>query len=123
MGAQLKRRRAELGLFAKGAAAQIGVCEEALYKWEKGMCEPHAQLYPKVIAFLGYEPWPEPQTLGEKLRAERLRRGLSIKRVAASLKVDEGTFAGWEHRRRRPTAISLKVCARFLRSSIAMRDG
>ena len=54
LGAKLRRRRRELGLFAKDAARQIGVCEESLYKWERDICEPRVRLYPKVIAFLGH---------------------------------------------------------------------
>jgi transcriptional regulator with XRE-family HTH domain len=115
LGAMLRRRRAELGLFRKQAATEMGVCQEALMKWEWDSCEPQPHLYPKVIDFLGYEPWPEPRSLSEKLRAQRLRRGLSVKRAAAALEVDEGTFAGWEHGRRQPTASSREVCERFLR--------
>ena len=116
LGAKLRRRRVELRLFRKQAAAQMGVCQEALMKWERDSCEPQPHLYPTVIAFLGYEPWSDPQSLSERLRAERLRRGLSIKSAAAALEVDEGTFAGWEHGTRRPTAGSRAVCERFLGS-------
>jgi transcriptional regulator with XRE-family HTH domain len=103
LGAKLKRRRIELNLFAYEAAERMGVCEEALYKWENDMCEPQAHLWPRVIAFLGYEPWPKPVTSGERLRAERLRRGLSMKRAALHLDIDEATFGGWERRGRSPT--------------------
>ena len=114
LGAKLRRRRAELGLFAKTAAKQMAISEEALRRWEKDTCEPQARFYPVVIAFLGYEPWPTPATLAERLRAERLRRGLSAKRVAQYLTVDEGTFAGWEQGKRKPLGRSLSICDRFL---------
>jgi transcriptional regulator with XRE-family HTH domain len=116
LGAKLRRRRVELGVFRKQAAAEMGVCPEALMKWERDVCEPQPYLYPKVIEYLGYEPWLAPQSLSEQLRAERLRRGLSIKRAAAALDVDESTFAGWEHGRRRPTEGSREICKRFLNS-------
>jgi hypothetical protein len=67
--------------------AAKGVCQEALMKWERDACRPQAHPYPKVIEYLGYEPWPASQTLSERLRAERLRRGLSVKCAARSLGV------------------------------------
>jgi Mg chelatase-like protein len=114
LGAHLRRRRRTLGLNRKVAAHSMGISEEALMKWETGACEPHVRLYPKVIAFLGYEPWPEPVTLGEKLCAERKRRGLSCKRAAEVLGIDEGTWTAWEHRTRAPTTFSLSVIDKFL---------
>lgn len=114
LGAKLRRRRHELGLFAKEAAIRLEVSEEALYKWENDTCGPQARLYPRVIWFLGYEPRPKPTTLGERLRAERLRRGLSIKRASLKLGVDEATFARWEHGSREPTGLSLGTCDSFL---------
>jgi transcriptional regulator with XRE-family HTH domain len=114
LGAKLRRRRHELRLFAKDAAEQMSICEEALYKWENDICEPQAHLWPHVIAFLGYEPWPKPITSGERLRAERLRRGLSMKRAALHLDIDEATFGGWERRGRSPTLELRAKCDRFI---------
>ena len=92
----------------------MGVSEEALMKWERDSCEPLDRLYLKVIAFLGHEPWPEPETLGERLRAERRRRGLSIKRAAAMLNIDEGAFTQWERGLRMPTRSSRVKIDSFL---------
>ena len=96
LGAHLRRKRRHSGFTQKQAARSMSVCEEALMKWENDVCELHISLYPKVISFLGYEPWPEPQTLKDKLLAERRRRGWSIRQAAASIKVDAGTFSRWE---------------------------
>lgn len=116
LGAKLKRRRLELGLRQRDAAKRMGVCLESVLGWEKGKKTPMASQYPTILSFLGYEPWPLPRTLGEKLLAERRRRGLSAKRAAKSLNVDEGTFAGWERGSRKPTRQSLRICRRFLAS-------
>ncbi len=51
--------------------------------WERGLSEPAARNYPKVIEFLGREPWPVPVSLRERFRAARLRRGLMIREAAA----------------------------------------
>ena len=95
----------------------MGVSEEALSNWENGICEPHVRLFPKVIVFLGYEPWDEATTFGERLIAERRRRGLSVKRAALLLGVDEGTFAKWEGEGRMPRLIHRLKCEEFIRSS------
>lgn len=50
------------------------------------------RFYLALIAFLGYEPWSEPETLGERLKAERRRRGLAVSRAAALHGLDEGTW-------------------------------
>jgi transcriptional regulator with XRE-family HTH domain len=49
-----------------------------------------------LIAFLGYDPSPEPHTLGERIKAKRRRDGLTLREVAAHLEVDLGTVMAWE---------------------------
>jgi DNA-binding XRE family transcriptional regulator len=73
--------------------------------------------YPAIISFLGYlgyESWIMPQTLGEKLLTARRRRGLSAKRAAKLLGVDEEKFASWEREKRKPLRESQLICDRFL---------
>ena len=96
--AQLRRRRRDLGLLQKEVAERLGVGIGTLIKWEKGRCLPPPAFYPAIIRFLGREPWPAPATAAEEVRAERLRRGLSIKQAAHAARVDEATFANWERR-------------------------
>lgn len=99
----LKRRRRELSLGQVEAAAQMGVSEFTLIKWEAGRA-PSDRWYPPIIRFLDAEPWDEPRTLGDHLRAERRRRGLSMARAAVLLEVDEGTWRRWECGAWKPTA-------------------
>ncbi|GAA4815433.1 hypothetical protein GCM10023232_08950 [Sphingosinicella ginsenosidimutans] len=98
--AQLRRRRRDLGLLQKDVAKRLGVGVDTLIKWEKGRCLPPPAFYPAIIRFLGREPWAAPTTAAEEVRAERLRRGLSIKQAARAARVDEATFANWERARR-----------------------
>ena len=44
---------------------------------------------PAVIRFLGYDPFPEPVTLSDRMRAYRKRNGLSIRAAALRAGVDE----------------------------------
>jgi DNA-binding XRE family transcriptional regulator len=80
----------------------MGVCHNAVLDWENGK-QPTDRQYPTIILFLGFEPWPAPITLPEKLIAARRRRGLSAKRAACALTVDESTYAGWEAGRHVPS--------------------
>ena len=50
-----------------------------------------------IIEFLGYDPFPEPRTAGERLAAKRRRLGLSRKRLAKKLSMDEMTLARIEN--------------------------
>src|SRR5207245_7968452 len=74
----------------------IGVTADTVHNWETGKSEPPIALMPAIFAFLGYDPLPEPVTLGERMRAYRTRHGLSTKAAAERLGVDEGTWGAWE---------------------------
>jgi len=95
LGAKLKRRRLELGLRQIDTARAMGVNQHSIMDWENGK-EPTDRQYPVIIRFLGQEPWPKPKSLGERLQAQRRRLGLSVKRAATLINVDEGTFGRWE---------------------------
>jgi len=108
LGKQLQRRRRELGLKQAEVAALLGCHPKSVMWWEQDERLPADRLYPAIISHLGYEPWPEPVTLAEKLRAERLRRGLSRKRAAEMIGVDEGTLWWWESGRWTPRQNAIK---------------
>lgn len=116
LGARLRWRRLELGLRQSDAAPRLGIGESTLVNWEREQKEPSPRCYPAIIRFLANEPWPEPITLGERLRAERLRRGMSIKAAARHLQIDEGTFANLECGRRSPSSKMRGTLAVFLRN-------
>ncbi len=113
LGAKLKRRRLEKGQRQIDAAREMGVSHHTVIDWEKAEKAPAVGQYPAIIAYLGFEPWPRPMTLPEKLLAERRRRGWSVKRSAAILGVDEGTFTRWE-RDTRPARIHRAIVASFV---------
>ncbi|HTK33769.1 MAG TPA: helix-turn-helix transcriptional regulator [Caulobacteraceae bacterium] len=92
----IRQRRTALGLSQTAAAQMIGANVWTLLSWEAEKRRPTDRFYPAIIRFLGREPWPEPRTLGERLRAERLRRGLSQEQVAAIIQVDAGSISAWE---------------------------
>jgi transcriptional regulator with XRE-family HTH domain len=95
LGAHLRRTRKERGLKQSEVAELMGVSHTSILDWEAGK-RPFDRMYPAIIAFLGYEPWAEPETLADTLRCERRRPGLSAKATANLLGVDEATYARWE---------------------------
>ena len=110
----LRRRRRELGLTRKQAARQLGVDYKTLMWWELDERRPVITLYPAIIAYLGYEPWPSPTTLAEALCAERRRHGLAVTQAAAKIGVDEGTWLRWERGEWKPTTSNLPRIDQFL---------
>jgi transcriptional regulator with XRE-family HTH domain len=58
---------------------------------------------PTVIAFLGYNPFPKPDTLPEQLVWYRKTKGWTQKQFAKALGVDPTTLARWERGERTPT--------------------
>ena len=74
----------------------IGVRAETILNWEKNNTEPPVTLMPAVIRFLGYEPWPPPTTLGERMAAYRRQHGLTTNKAALRAGVDEESWAKWE---------------------------
>jgi DNA-binding transcriptional regulator YiaG len=114
----LRRRRRELGLFQPGAAKVIGVCKASIWNWENGRAEPEDWLYPSIIKFLDREPWREPQTLAERLLAERRRRGMTICATAGLMGVSHGALSSWENGASQPSKPNRKRTDAFLARTI-----
>lgn len=114
LGRMLQVRRQVLGHRQIDAAAIVGVDPKTWMWWEQDMRQPYVHQYPVIIRYLGYEPWSEPTGLGDRLLAERRRRGLSIKQAAERAGVDEGTFGRWENETWRPQPRSWPLISTFL---------
>lgn len=74
----------------------LGVSAATYLLWENDRAVVSIGFWPKILSFLGYDPLPQPQTLGERLFAARRMMGLSIKRIAVRFGADEATVARWE---------------------------
>jgi DNA-binding XRE family transcriptional regulator len=84
-----------------------------LVRWETNGVEPKPYLIPRIIDFLGYVPWKAPDGFGAWLRQVRRALGLSRRRLAALLGVDESTITRWESGGGR-LSYRLKVRLRFV---------
>lgn len=118
LGAAIRRRRLELSLTQEGLAAQLQVNTWTVLGWEDGRHKPMDRFYPALIDFLGAEPWPSPQTIGDRLRAERLRRGLSQEQAAKVIQVNPGSISAWEGGRQPRHSLSMAKIEAFLNGSV-----
>ncbi len=96
LGDHLKKRRHELSLFQKDVALRLSVNDWTICNWENNKTTPAVRFLPRIIDFLGYYPFPAPETLGERLLAYRKHLGLSRKEAAERLSLGEGTVRNWE---------------------------
>jgi transcriptional regulator with XRE-family HTH domain len=114
LGDHLKRRRLELGLLQREVAEQLGVSESTLRHWEKYTTTPAIRFVPRILEFLGYDPYPEPIDLSQRLFWARRRRGRSIREVARELGIDPGTLQRWERGLRIPRGKWLELVERLV---------
>jgi transcriptional regulator with XRE-family HTH domain len=96
LGEHLKKRRYQLKLRQKDAAKLLGIDHLTYINWEKGHTQPYAHSYPAIIAFLGYDPAPNPTSLPEWIVSQRRKAGLARKTLAELLGWDEATLYRYE---------------------------
>ena len=78
------------------AAEQIGVDIATITNWELGHATPALRWLPGIIQFLGYDPQPQPETVGQALIRHRRGQSMSQLELARILGVDPSTLARWE---------------------------
>jgi len=66
------------------------------------------------MEFLGYCPYQDARSLGDRLRLHRMHRGLSYRALGKMLGIDPGSLSRWEAGERRPDRRSQGVIERFL---------
>jgi len=96
LGEHLRHIRLRRKLSQKEAALILGVDADSVLNWEKGRTTPPVTLMPAILRFLGYDPFPEPVTVSERMLAKRRAMGWTIKEAAERLGVDESTWGQWE---------------------------
>jgi DNA-binding XRE family transcriptional regulator len=108
LGDRIRKRRLELGFLQREVATQIGVSEDCINYWENGRSEPHIHYYPKIIAFLGYYPFPKDESLAGRIKKYRYIRGLTQKQMGKKVGVNGSTICDWENGQTTPKGKYLK---------------
>ena len=96
VGEHIKRQRMLRRLTQKQTAVVLGVSQYTIIDWEKGRSDAPVRCGPAILAFLGYDPFSKPETLGHRMLSLRRRMGWSIREAAHRLGVDPGTWGAWE---------------------------
>ena len=104
LGDQTRTRRLDLGMHQKDVAEVVTATTSTVTNWEKNRTNSRLYLLPKIIQYLGYDPFPAiVATFGEKINQYRRKQGLSIKKFAKILSIDPTTLARWEGGERQPS--------------------
>jgi transcriptional regulator with XRE-family HTH domain len=110
LGEHIRKRRLDLKLTLKDVEKLLNVSYRSVSDWEKGKLSPTAKVMPKVIKFLGYNPFGDCSTMNneEKIRMCRKLLGLNTKEAAKRLGVTSATISLWENGRVVPTKSNQK---------------
>lgn len=114
LGEHIRRIRLSRQLSQNNLAQIVGACASTILNWEKEKTEPPVESMPAILAFLGYNPFPEPKTLAERMLAKRRAMGWTIAEAAKQLGVDEGTWGQWEASKAKPRGRYHENVQRFL---------
>ena len=96
MGDHIRKKRLKTGLMQKEVAERLSVNTWTILNWERSHTEPPIASIPAIMEFLGYNPFPQPMTLPQRLLAKRREMGWSIKEAAGAVGVDPSTWGNWE---------------------------
>lgn len=118
LGDHLRKRRLDLGLLQRELAARFHVDEMTINGWELGHYLPHVGQLPKIIEFLGYVPEDlfQARTTGEKIRLHRMLHGLTRRKLAKQLGIDEATLQRLEEDNPKRFASTARKVSAFLKS-------
>lgn len=103
-GDHVRQRRLDLGLLQREAAMLIGCSVASVTSWECNRTQPKVSELPGIICLLGYAPIDPSEPRSARLARARQAVGLSRKRLAAELGIDESTVKWWENGQGRPLA-------------------
>jgi transcriptional regulator with XRE-family HTH domain len=99
----------DLGLRQSDVAARIGVWTSTVNYWENNHFNPEVGYVPRIVTFLGYNPFEPPPTSSPlQLKAARLAAGLTRRKLAGQLRVHPATVAQWKRGEAHPLEASGK---------------
>jgi len=97
LGEHLKKARLSRGILQREIAQHIGVSQFTYIWWERDRYLPRNSHWKPIVEFLGYYPILEPISELNWILAVRRQLGLSKKKMAQILGIDEVTYAKIEN--------------------------
>ena len=86
----------------------LNVSDLTIYLWEKNLVKPSLAQIPKIIEFLGQDPFErKAENLEDKVREFRRVHGLSQKSLGRLLGIDASTIGAWEKSKNQPMKTNL----------------
>jgi transcriptional regulator with XRE-family HTH domain len=113
-GDWIKCRRLDLKLTKSQLSLRFNVSDITIYLWERNKVRPSLAQIPKIIEFLGRDPFEkQTENLGDRILEYRRIHGLTQKKLSEQLGVDPTTLAGWERGEHKPTKRLLDRLSKF----------
>jgi len=124
LGQHLKKKRFMAGMRQKEAAVKLGVSNRTLSLWETDRVYPAWAFQPRLITYLGFDPFNDPAlgkpksnetscvaflspdapiTVGQKIKDFRLKSRKTRRQLAVEWGISPKTLWGWEANRRQPS--------------------
>lgn len=122
LGDHLKKARLDRNLLQRDVATQLGVRVESVMNWELNRHEPDLRSIPGIIEIIGYDPLPQPKTMGEDLVRKRTLLGLTQRESGNQIGIDQTTLARWERDERLPWGEGLGKLKLFLGSPVPQKN-
>jgi DNA-binding XRE family transcriptional regulator len=141
LGQHLKKKRFGAGIRQSEAAQILGVSSRTLSLWETDRVYPAWAFQPRLITYLGYDPFNDPTlgrpkrnetscvaflspeapvTLGQKIKQHRLNLRKTRKQLASELGISQKTLWGWETNRWQPSTQCRKHIAKVAPAMFAV---
>ena len=123
IGGHLRKRRLQLKILQSDAAHRLGVSTVSMSKWERDKIYPSWPHQPRIVEYLGNDPFTDPalgrpkgnetkavaflsqtapDSIASSLRKHRLALRKNQKEFAKELRVEARTLRDWEAGRHRP---------------------
>jgi len=95
----------------------FGIDDVTIYLWENNRVAPSLAKIPKILDFLGRDPFEtKTETLGDRIRKYRRVHGLSQKKLSRLVGVNPSTVGAWEKDENRPLKRNLEKFTSILDS-------
>jgi len=135
LGEHLKKKRFLAGMRQAETAVKLGVSARTVSLWETDRVYPAWAFQPRLIAYLGYDPFSNPAlgspkrnetscvallspdapgTIGQKIKQHRLKLRKTRKQMVSELGISVKTLWGWETDRWQPTTQGQEQIKKFL---------